>query len=124
MNPLDYGKELILDIHHCKRGCKRATLTLFFRELCDLIDMKREALHFWDYEGDPRSYRKAPPHLKGTSAVQFISTSNITVHVLDDLKKVYVNVFSCKEFNSHNVADFCEGFFKGELVTMQTVRRL
>ena len=39
------------------------------------------------------------PHTKGTSAVQFILTSNITIHTLDLLEAAYVNIFSCKKFD-------------------------
>ena len=88
----DYGKELILDLHNCNSyKFTRKCLTNYFIELCELIDMERENLHFWDYIGQEDEYEKAPDHLKGTSAIQFISTSNITIHSLDVLKRAYIN---------------------------------
>ena len=101
MNPsAPYGMELVIDMHDCDRTLfTREAITEFMVELCDRIDMKREALHFWDYEEDERAKAAAPPHLKGTTAVQFIKTSNITIHTLDDLGRVYLNIFSCREFD-------------------------
>ncbi len=119
----NYGKELILDLHYCNPELfNEKDLTKFFIELCELIGMKREPLHFWAYE-DPEEKAKAPPHLKGTSAVQFISTSNITIHTLDDLKDVYLNIFSCKEFDSSKTVIFCIRFFGAGAYTQQTITR-
>ena len=120
-----YGKELILDIHDCETTeFNRKGLTRFFEELCELIDMERCDLHFWDYEGCPEEYEKAPAHLKGTSAIQFIKTSNITVHALDDLKRIYLNIFSCKYFDIRIVRRFTEGFFGGKAVSSTGVIRI
>jgi S-adenosylmethionine/arginine decarboxylase-like enzyme len=68
--------------------------------ICEAIDMEREDLHFWDYEGVPEEELPTEAHLLGTSAVQFIKTSNIVIHSLELLKAAYVNIFSCKTFDS------------------------
>ena len=95
-----YGYELILDLHGCDVSkFNRESLENYFEKLCKAIDMKRADLHFWDYEGVPVEERPKEAHLLGTSAVQFITTSNIVIHTLDVLKAVYVNIFSCKEFD-------------------------
>ncbi len=95
-----YGYELILDLHGCDVSkFNRTSLDNYFEKLCKAIDMKRADLHFWDYEGVPVEERPKEAHLLGTSAVQFITTSNIVIHTLDLLEAVYVNIFSCKEFD-------------------------
>lgn len=121
----NYGKELILDLHDCKNThlFNRKYLKRFFIELCDLIDMERCDLHFWDYVEEEAEYYKAPIHLRGTSAIQFISTSNITIHTLDEMKRVYLNIFSCKSFNTRVAKKFCKDYFKGKIVTSQTIGR-
>ena len=44
-----FGVELILDLHDCNRSSfTRESISRYFERLCDLIDMKREALYFWD----------------------------------------------------------------------------
>ena len=120
-----YGKELIIDLHNCDtRLFTREIFEQFLKELCGLIKMEREDLHFWDYEGDHKAYKEAPPHLKGISLVQFIKTSNITIHSLDELRKLFLNVFSCKPFDAQTVVEFAEIFFVGECVSYTEVTRL
>ena len=119
----NYGKELILDLHHCNPELfNEKDLTRFFNELCELIDMSAEQLNFWVYD-DPEEKAAAPSHLKGTSAVQFISTSNITIHALDDLRDVYLNIFSCKDFDNDKAFMFCIRFFGAHAYTQKTITR-
>ncbi len=121
---VSYGQELILDLHNCKfERVVRGTLRTFFNKLCDLIEMEKEDIHFWDYEGLGDEYKIAPIHLKGTSAIQFIRTSNITIHTLDDLKCVYLNIFSCKPFDRKTVEVFTKEYFKGVIVQSIYVER-
>lgn len=121
----DYGKELILDLHECNsKTFTRKSIRKYFKKLCDLIDMKRENLYWWDYFGTPEEYVLAPVHLKGISAVQFISTSNITIHTLDDLGRVYVNIFSCKDYDAKVVVEFSKKWFQGKVKNKKIVRRI
>jgi len=119
-----YGQELILDLYECNPLVfNRTDLKRFFKELCELIGMQREDLHFWDYTGYPKDKKAAPPHLKGTSAIQFIQTSNITIHTLDDLRKVFINLFSCQSFPSDVAVRFCANFFSGKIKMRQDLIR-
>ena len=122
---MSYGNELILDLHGCDPSkFTRADLTEFFKELCDRIDMEAADLHFWDDLETPEEEKETEPHLVGTSAIQFIKTSNITIHTLDLMKHVYLNVFSCKPFDSETVAEYCLEFFGGKIVSSHEVDRL
>lgn len=119
-----YGVEVILDLHMCNPAkFNRESIERYFIELCERIDMKRADLHFWDDLGLPDEERETEPHLKGTSAIQFISTSNITIHTLDILKNAYVNIFSCKNFDPQVVKEFSERWFEGKAVTYQVLDR-
>ncbi len=118
-----YGKELILDLHNCNpKKFTKYYIKKFFVELCQKIDMNPEKIAFWVYE-DPEEYERAPIHLKGSSAIQFISTSNITIHALDELKSVYLNIFSCKDFDPEKAEIFCSEYFLGEVVNRQIITR-
>ncbi|MCK5642103.1 MAG: S-adenosylmethionine decarboxylase [Gammaproteobacteria bacterium] len=120
-----YGKELILDLHDCDTSkFTRTDIKEYLDLLCSQIEMEREDLYFWDYMGDLEGYEKAPSHLKGTSCVQFIRTSNITIHTLDDLCKVFINIFSCKDFNAFKAKEFTELFFGGKVVNLWEIERL
>jgi len=120
-----YGKELILDIHNCDPTTfNRESLNQYFKELCELIKMQRCDLHFWDDDGVSEEEKQTSPHTKGTSAIQFILTSNITIHTLDLLKSVYINIFSCKEFDCDVAKKFSEKWFRGEIVNCVEVKRI
>ncbi len=107
-----YGVELILDLHGCDESkFTRESISKYFEHLCDLIDMKREALHFWDDEGVSDEEKQTSPHTQGTSAVQFILTSSIVIHTLDQLKAVYINIFSCKEYDPKVAEQFSVKWF-------------
>jgi S-adenosylmethionine/arginine decarboxylase-like enzyme len=121
---MSYGKELILDLHDCNpETFSRQSLSDFLLALCHTIDMERQEVHFWDYEDRPEEYASAADHLKGTSVVQFISTSNITIHTLDVLKKVFINLFSCKDFDTQVATELCVDWFKGRPVNKHVIER-
>lgn len=119
---LPYGTELILDIHECITKFDRKTIAEFMRLLCKKLKMKRADLHFWDYE-DPEEKEAAPDHLAGTSAIQFITTSNVTIHTLDKLHVVYLNIFTCAELNPKTVEKFCHEYWQGTIVNSQLIER-
>jgi len=125
MRDKNFGKELIIDLHNCDNSAfTRKSIRKYFKELCELIDMQRENLFWWDYKNDLEAYEKAPKHLKGTSAVQFIKTSNITIHTLDELGCVYINIFSCKEFCVKKTLNFTKEWFGGNVVNYKILRRI
>ncbi len=119
-----YGYSSVLDVIECDpRTFTRASIEAFLIALCDAIDMEREDLHFWDYKDDPVGYAAAAIHLRGTSAVQFIKTSTIVVHTLDELKVVFIDLFSCKEYDPHTVRALVESYFKGKMRSFRTFTR-
>lgn len=121
----DYGKELVLDLHNCDTArFTRTEIKDYFKRVCVLINMERGKLTWWDDLHTPEAEKETEPHLVGTSAVQFIKTSNITIHTLDILRRVYLNVFSCKDFNEDIVVKFTAEWFEGEIVSRTTIRRL
>jgi len=119
-----YGTELILDLHGCDASrFIRSDLAEYFTRLCELIDMERCDLHFWDDVGVSEDEQQTDPKTKGTSAVQFILTSTIVVHTLDLMKTVYVNIFSCKEFDVDEAAEFTAKWFRSDDWTKTVVER-
>ena len=116
--------ELILDLHGCDPSkFTRAAIRQFFEELCEFIDMERCDLHFWDDEGVPEDEQQTNPKTKGTSAVQFILTSTIVIHTLDLMEAVYINIFSCKEFDTDEAAEFTAKWFGSTDWTANVVTR-
>lgn len=121
----DYGKELILDLHDCNsKNFTREIIERYLEVLCDSIGMERQDLHWWDYLDTPELKAKAESHLVGTSVIQFITTSNITIHTLDLMNRMYFNLFSCKDFDADHVARFTKVTFGGKIVNVQVIRRI
>ncbi len=119
-----YGVELILDLHDCDPATfTRDSLDAFFTQLCECIDMEKCAVHFWDDVGVPEEDQQTLPHTKGTSAVCFILTSSIVIHTLDLMKAAYVNIFSCKEFDTDEAAKFTAKWFSSTNWTANVVVR-
>ncbi len=117
-----YGYELIIDLHDC--AAKNFTpdgLGRYSVELCKLIDMNREGFHIW--ASDPADYETDPPHLHGTSAVQFITTSSLVIHTLPKLRVAYVNIFSCKTFDPDSALTFTAAFFSGVVKAHHWIER-
>ncbi len=119
-----YGQELILDLHGCDaKTFTRSAIEHYCVKLCELIDMERCDLHFWDDVGVPEDEKQTSPKTKGTSAVQFILTSTIVIHTLELTRAAYVNIFSCKEFDTEEAAAFTVKWFGASDWTTNVVIR-
>ena len=120
-----YGYELILDLHGCDVSTfNRDNMKSYFKKLCDEIKMTRCELHFWDDVGVSPEEQQTSPHTKGTSAVQFILTSTIVVHTLDLLEAVYINIFSCKEFDKDKAEQLTREWFKAKESRSHFIERI
>lgn len=122
---IPYGKELIIDLHDCDPATfTRKSIRKYFKCLCEKIEMRAEKLYWWDDYGLEEEFQQKEAHTKGTTAIQFILTSNITIHTLDILKNVYINIFSCKDFDAEMAKKFSEEWFKGKIVNSQLIERI
>ena len=122
---MKYGQELILDLHECDVSkFTRTSLNKYFELLCEAIHMEKCECYFWDDVGVPPGERQSSPHTKGTSAVQFILTSSIVIHTLDILKAVYINIFSCKDFDAEIAKKLSVEWFKADNCRSILVERI
>jgi S-adenosylmethionine decarboxylase len=118
MNDKPYGVELLLDLKGCHLAdLSRSKLADYFIRLCDLIGMKRH--------GDPVFWEdhSGVPHLHGLSGFQFIETSNVVCHALPLLGAVYLNIFSCKEFDLEAARRFSKEYWGADSVVSSVVTR-
>ena len=114
-----------MDLHDCDVFMfNRRSLDAYFERICGIIDMQKCERYFWDDVGVSKEEQQTEPHLKGTSAVQFILTSNITIHTLDKLKKAFINIFSCKDFSADIAAELSRAWFGGRIMNKQVIRRI
>ena len=110
----DYGQELILDIHDVARGRIHAKgVKQFAADLCDEIGMSRGPSFVWGTDSDKDEWKD--PKADGISCVQFLHSSSITIHAIDLLNRVFINVFSCKSFDAEKAKAFAMKKFGGTL---------
>ncbi len=125
MHTKPYGYELILDLHNCDVSTfNRESLDGYFEKLCKAINMQKCERYWWDDVGVPEEEKQTSPHTKGTSAVQFILTSTIVVHTLDLLKAVYINIFSCKEYNREIAEQITKEWFGAKECRTHFIERI
>jgi len=97
----------------------------FFDYLCiDILDVEVCDRHFWDDVGVPPDKQQTDPKTKGTTAVQFLLFSNVTIHTLDLIGKVYLNIFVCREFNISRTVAFSKYFFNANIEKVTIVERV
>jgi S-adenosylmethionine/arginine decarboxylase-like enzyme len=113
-----WGYHLMLDVKGCE--IQRATdpeyIKHFTKELVRLIEMvpygEPQLVHFAD------NTEKA-----GWTIIQLIETSNIMGHFLDINGDLYMDIFSCKDFDEARVVKALEEHFKPEKIKSRFFRR-
>lgn len=45
------------------------------------------------------------------------------IHTLDRLKRVYLNIFSCKNFDAQKATNISKAWFKGDVISCTTIIR-
>lgn len=119
----DYGQEAILDVHEVQLDRFDTKIVRKFAEdLCDAIGMKRGPIYVWGNDESLGTMHN--PKADGISCVQFLYSSSITIHAIDELGKVFVNVFSCRKFDPDIVRRMVLDTFGGKIVGYHVLRRL
>ena len=118
-DPAPWGLLTSLDLYGCAPEIIRDSekIRQYVIELCDLIDMKRfgecQVVHFGEDE-----------RVAGYSMIQLIETSLISGHFANHSNAAYIDIFSCKPYDSQAVADFTEGFFRAKSYRVHSLKRM
>ena len=114
-----WGQHLILDF----AGCPRHFLTdpdhlrAWVTELVDAIKMRAFGApsieHFATHSFESAGY----------TVIQLIETSNICAHFAENLGQVYIDIFSCKEFDNAVAEDVCRRYFAPSTVIATPILR-
>ena len=117
-----YGQECILDVHGVPDDFFRDKKVRHFAEkLCEEIGMTRGPIYLW---GNDKSLGTMhDPKADGISVCQFLHSSSITIHSIDEFNKVFINVFSCKNFDIEKVRKFTEENVGGTIVSLHNIKR-
>jgi hypothetical protein len=112
-----WGIEVMLDCYACDKSkvSDKTNIENFARELVERIDM----VAF----GEPWVVEFGSGNKQGFTLVQLIETSNIVAHFCNDSGDGYLNVFSCKDFASHDVVAVVEKYFAPTSVKINRIPR-
>jgi len=114
-----WGYHLMLDCSGCDTVSmtNKHIISLFVTELVEKIDMVAV--------GDPWIERTAIgiPDKEGFSLYQLIVTSNISAHFVDEPRQIYLDVFSCKEFDRDVVCSVVEKYFNPSRIKTNFIAR-
>jgi S-adenosylmethionine decarboxylase len=120
----DYGQEAVLDLHDVPdKFFQLKEVRRFAENLCDEIGMIKGPIYTWGGEKQDLHVHPNKPKIDGISCVQFLHSSSITIHALDEINKVFINVFSCKPFDADGVKKFAEERLGGSLVSFHNYIR-
>ena len=114
-----WGVELVLDLEGCDRGLISSGKHIrhFARVLCDEIGMTAY--------GAPVCERFAldNPEAAGFTLVQLITTSSISAHFAENTGRAFINVFSCKPFDTDRATTFIARYFDARQHTARVLHR-
>ncbi len=112
-----WGLHAVVDLYGCDPHKIKdpAEIERYVVELCDLIDMKRY--------GKAMIERFATGYYEGVSLLQFIETSSVTAHFDEQENRAFIDIFSCKPFDTEQAANFSKDFFKARSSNLRTLIR-
>ena len=112
-----WGKHLILDAAGCspKRIGSSIVIKNFTNELVRRIDMKAY--------GEPQIVMFGTGNKKGYTLIQLIETSNIAGHFVEENNTMYLDVFSCKDFDAEIVKEVVSEYFDAQIFSSRVLLR-
>jgi len=112
-----YGMELIVELFGCDLSIitSKEKIQEFIDRVCKEINMEKY--------GASRIKRFPGGELWGVgySFLQFLTTSSITGHFIDNGGIAFLNIFSCKQYDDKKAAQFAEKFFRAKRVNSKLI---
>ena len=112
-----WGLSASIDLHDCDhlRLNSKKLLREFVMDVIKVIDMEAH--------GPCHIDRFGAGNLEGYSAIQFIETSSITVHLDEKWDRAFIDIFSCKDFDTDRALQFCKNYFGAGKSKMTVLER-
>jgi len=100
-----WGKSMSLDLYECEhdRLTDGKLLEEFVGQIIKVIGMVAHGPCYVD--------RFAEGELEGFSAMQFLKTSSVTVHLDEVANRAFIDIFSCKDFDPEPAETYAKQFF-------------
>lgn len=105
-NSKPWGKSVSIDLYDCdhKTMVDPEGLKSFIADLIVSVDMVAHGPCYVDRFGQGE--------LQGYSAMQFIETSSVTVHLDEVGNRAFIDVFSCKQFTADKALELAKKYFR------------
>jgi S-adenosylmethionine/arginine decarboxylase-like enzyme len=112
-----WGYHLILDCSDCDHEAitSHDTIYNFTKQLVRDIDMVAY--------GEPQIVNFGSGNKAGYSLVQLIETSNICGHFVNETDAMYLDVFSCKPYDTDVVVNLVKKYFNANSVRVSYITR-
>jgi len=114
-----YGPHLILDLNNCKSAALNSleACFAFLNDLPEKIGMSKITQpYIFRYSGEI-------PEDNGITGVVIIAESHISIHTYPQKRFVFMDIFSCKPFNTEMATEYAIDFFEAETFVVNTVNR-
>lgn len=114
------GTHLIIDLKGCKNIEKlsdKKFIEKFILELVEIAKMKaitKPLVLYYDHEEKEES---------GVTGFVIIADSHISLHTYPFKESLYLDLFSCKVFDSKKIIGFIKDTFKPETITDRLIKR-
>ena len=122
-----FGWELVVDVDKCNLESIKSldNIAAFVDEVIEVTKMQKMGpLHSHYLEDTPEHRAKG---IIGWSVCQFIVTSSIVIHFCENPERgygtMYLNFFSCKEYEKNDVTELVLKYFGGRLRNSNLLRR-
>lgn len=108
-----WGLSMTCDLKNCQEILvkSRSAIKSFVDQLIQIIDMKKygdiHIVHFGQKE-----------EVAGFSFFQLIETSNVSGHLVDKTRNVYLDICSCKIFDPWKVEEFSRNYWVADETEM------
>ncbi len=105
---MKWGKLVIIDLYDCNKEFikDKSKIKEFSVKLCKIINIKKF--------GPTKIKRFGQGNLEGYSAIQFLEYSSITIHFDEIENRAFIDIFSCKNFDSKIAEKFSKEFFEAK----------
>jgi S-adenosylmethionine/arginine decarboxylase-like enzyme len=115
---MSWGKHAIIDAGGCNDNVTNKKKILEFnKNLIDAIGMKAHGKPILEY------FDHLEPEKNGWTLIQLITTSSITAHFVDDGNRMFLDIFSCKDFDIAIVKEVINGFFEPIDISFMVIDR-
>ena len=122
MDKKPFGKLLTLDCDDCKGIIDHKNyIQIFIDNLVEEMGMKKKGETIFEYFEDNEYNRERD--IVGYSVVQIISLSNITIHINEISRTIYLDVFTCGDLNEEKVISLVNDYFKPMKIKNKVITR-